>query len=46
MARSRKKSTWLWVAIVAVVGWFTRKMWLPKVQEMMKGKTDSTTKIG
>lgn len=40
MARTRKKSTWIWVAVIAVVGYFTRNMWMPKLKGMMT-KTDA-----
>ena len=34
--RAKKSSTWIWVAVVGVVLYFTRKMWLDKVKGMFK----------
>jgi hypothetical protein len=34
--RPKKSSTWIWVVVVGLVAYFTRKMWLDKVKGMFK----------
>ncbi len=40
----KKSSTWIWVAVLAVVAYFTRKMWLDKVKGIFNKGAETPAK--